>query len=894
MSERVDYLIVGAGTAGCVLAARLSEDPAVTVTLVEAGGSDSNPAIWETDIDSQRSLWAPDAKENWGYRTVPQPGLQGRVIPIARGKVVGGCSAVNAMIYIRGNRRDFDGWSQLGNGGWGYSEVLPFFKKSERYHGPASAYHGRDGPVSVIEYPDASTPSHAFVEAAAELGHTRKYNDFNGDCQEGGAGFCQSTRTPRRVRVSAASAFVTPNLARKNLRLLTNARATRLLFERGRVNGIEYAAGGALESIHVEREVVLCCGAFETPKLMMLSGLGPAAHLARHGIRTLQDLAGVGQNLQDHLLLGVGFESKVRLAEPELLAEAGLFTWTPTASPLASPNLQFFFVPIQFVAEEQQRRGPGFTIIPILAQPRSRGAVTLTSSDPTALACVDTQYLSTDEDVAVLEYGIRYARELAHTRAFDALRGLEISPGRKIATTLDLRRYIRRGVTTVWHPSGTCRMGPEDDAVVDSELRVRGVEGLRIADASIMPTPVSGNPNAAVMMIAEKAADLILRCQTSARARPSERDCGGSIRGGGIAEDRRETEPIARRKAQLASYRERTASLIRAVILDEGTGRPLYAVISELLSREGSGTPSAICVATCRALGGDAERALPSAAATELLYNAALVHAQIGQESDRHLSSSTSSWRARAANGIPMAVDIGAAMTAIGRKISRKNFRLFAPGLAARLLEEFDRIAAGAVEGRALELAWLKGHEPGSSEAHYLLTVLKKSGWVGVIGPARIGALIAEPESADLDRFNRFGYFLALALQIRDELQQLIEVSGQRGPSLRGALLGSKMTLVGAHLLDNSDPAEQQRLEAVLARSRTQCPQRDVSWVADALQSRGSIAYARDAALRFAREAQRELDALYEGALGSTDLEFLRTLADEVLRIDEDASRTMG
>ena len=516
--KSVDYVIVGAGTAGCILAARLSVDPHITVALLELGNMDSNPAIYDKSMSAMFSLWNPKGAENWGYATEPQTGLNGRVIDIARGKVLGGCSSINAMIYIRGNRSDFDAWGELGNHGWTYEEVLPYFKKSETYHGPMSPYHGDNGPISVIDYPKPSEASSAFVEAAAALGAAQRGNDFNGATQEAGAGFYQSTRTIDGVRVSAASAFVRPILRRKNFQQLLQVRATRLIFEKGRVRGVEYGGPNGLQTIRAEREVVLCCGTFETPKLMMLSGLGPTKQLAAYDIPVVQNLPGVGGNLQDHLLLGVGFESLIPLDPPELLAEAGLFLWTKTGPDQRSPNLQYFFGPVQFLAPEYMTSGPGFTFAPILTQPQSRGTVTLASRDPMVLAHVDPQYLSRQEDLAVLEYGIRYARELAHMSVFNQLRGRELAPGEAVTSTAALHDYIRKVAGTVWHPVGTCKMGTDREAVVDDQLRVYGVEGLRIVDASVMPKVVNGNPNAAIMMIAEKAADLIRNCQTRGNA----------------------------------------------------------------------------------------------------------------------------------------------------------------------------------------------------------------------------------------------------------------------------------------------------------------------------------------------------------------------------------------
>jgi choline dehydrogenase len=506
----VDYVVLGAGTAGCVLAARLSEDPLRSVALLELGGMDTNPAIYAPGVDAMYSLWNPTSVENWGYATVPQRGLGGRSLDIARGRVLGGSSAINAMMYIRGHPWNFDTWARLGNHGWSYAEVLPYFKKSETYHGPASQYHGSNGPMPIIDMRKPSVVSHAFVEAAAELGASQKYNDFNGASQEAGAGFYQSTRTVDGIRATAASAFVKPILDRKNLQLRSQVRATRLIIKQGRVRGVEYTGPDGMATVTAEREVVLCCGAFETPKLMMLSGLGPATQLLTHDIPVVEDLPGVGQNLVDHLLLGVGFESLVPLEAPELLAEGGLFVRSDGAqSDQCSPNLQYLFGPVQFVAPEYLTDSPGFTFAPVLSQPRSRGTLQLVSSDPATLARVDPQYLSEEEDLAVLEYGIRYARELAHTSAFDNLRGRELAPGSAVTNKADLRAYIRRVSGTVWHPAGTCRMGTDSEAVVDEQLRVHGIEGLRIADASVMPELVNGNPNAAIMMIAEKAADLI-------------------------------------------------------------------------------------------------------------------------------------------------------------------------------------------------------------------------------------------------------------------------------------------------------------------------------------------------------------------------------------------------
>lgn len=513
-----DYLVVGAGSAGCIVASRLSEDSSVRVALLELGGMDTNPAIYDqSSLNPMYSLWDPKGKENWGYTTEPQSGLNGRRIDIARGRVLGGSSSVNAMIYIRGNRRDFDMWASLGNSGWSYADVLPYFKRSESYQGSQPReFHGDAGPLSVIDYRSPSVAGEAFVEAAFTLGATARNNDFNGASQEAGAGFYQATKTPDGTRVTAGSAFIRPNLGRKNLQLLTGVRVRRLLIDGGRAIGVELEGVDGFSTIRAEREIILSGGAYETPKLLLLSGIGPAAELATWGIPVIQDLPGVGKDLQDHMLLGVGYQSQVAFAEPELLAEAGLFRWTQGEQHQTSPDLQYFFGPVQFLLPEYVNEGPGFTFAPILAQPLSRGTISLASTDPTVNAKLDPQYLSCEEDITVFEHGIRYARDLVQTAAFAGIRGRELAPGADVTSSADLRAFIRKAASTVWHPTSTCRMGTDEGAVVDPELRVRGVNGLRIADASVMPRIVNGNPNAATMMIAEKAADLIRGIQSPA------------------------------------------------------------------------------------------------------------------------------------------------------------------------------------------------------------------------------------------------------------------------------------------------------------------------------------------------------------------------------------------
>jgi choline dehydrogenase-like flavoprotein len=378
-----------------------------------------------------------------------------------------------------------------------------------------------DGPLKVVQYERASDASRAFAKAAVELRYRAPGFDYNGAQQENGPFLYQSTRSKDNQRSSTAVAFLRPVRTHPNLTVTTGALATRVLLDDAAAVGVEYAVGGAVRRVRAEAEVVVTAGALTTPQLLMLSGIGPAAHLGEHGIPTVVDLPGVGRNLQDHLLLGVGYQSLQDLPVPALLAESGMFLHTRPASDSASPDLQFFFGPIQFVAEQYKVDGPGFTFAPILAQPRSRGIVSLRSGLSTDLPVVDPHYLDDGADLEVLIRGIEVSRELVHTNAFEGLRGRELAPGDAVTDPAGLARYVRENASTVWHPVGTCRMGSDRDAVVDARLRVHGVEQLRVADASVMPTITSGNTNAATIMIAEKAADLIAADAAGPRGRQS-------------------------------------------------------------------------------------------------------------------------------------------------------------------------------------------------------------------------------------------------------------------------------------------------------------------------------------------------------------------------------------
>ena len=517
MGEEFDSVIVGAGSAGCVLARRLIERGGARVLLLEAGGPDELAAVHATDLGSMTSLWG-NPETAWQHVTMPQPGLAGRTVPLPQGRGLGGGSSINAMMYVRGNQADFDGWYSEGNPGWSYTEVLPYFRRAEDFADGASRYRGVDGPLSVVHYERPSIASEAFRAAAVESGRASEVDlDYNGGRQDGGAFLYQSTRTKDNQRASTAVGYLAPVLEHPDLTVRTGAYAHRLLIEAGVATGVEYFEAGSLRQVRATAEVLLCAGALASPQLLMLSGIGPADHLSEHGIAALVDLPGVGANLSDHLLFGVGYQALVELSPPALLSEAGLFTRSdldPADYPpdqLQPPDLQFFFGPVQFLADRYKIDGPGFTFAPILIQPASRGTVRLASSDPTALPLVDPHYLTREEDLAVLLRGLEITRELVNTSAFDGIRGRELAPGELITDREQLARYIRDNASTVWHPVGTCRMGSGPETVVDARLQVHGVRSLRVVDASVMPTITRGNTNAATIMIAEKAADLLAR-----------------------------------------------------------------------------------------------------------------------------------------------------------------------------------------------------------------------------------------------------------------------------------------------------------------------------------------------------------------------------------------------
>jgi choline dehydrogenase len=516
-----DYIIVGAGSAGCVLAARLTEDPAARVLLLEAGGRDTAREIHIPAAFSKLFKTGVD----WNYSTEPEPYLNNRKLYWPRGKVLGGSSSINAMIYIRGNAADYDGWERLGNDGWGLADVLPYFKKSENRERGACEFHGAGGPLNVADLTLINPLTRAFIAGAQEIGIPANA-DFNGAAQDG-VGLYEVTQKNGQ-RHSAADAYLRPALARPNLTVASGAHATRVLIENGRASGVAFLQNGTPQQALATSEVILAGGTVNSPQLLMLSGMGLADHLSRLGIPTVHNLPGVGANLQDHPMVSVGYlctqpvsldgaETFANLLRYLLLkkgpltsnvAEGGLFTRSRNG--LQAPDIQLLFGPAYYRGHGLVRRKEHcFGFGPTLITPESRGSVSLRTANPLDAPAIRANYLSTDSDMRTMIEGVKLSRRIAHARAFDPYRGEEIHPGASATSDEDIAEFLRNEVETLYHPVGTCKMGNDPLAVVDARLRVHGVERLRVVDASVMPTIPTGNTNAPTVMIAEKAADMI-------------------------------------------------------------------------------------------------------------------------------------------------------------------------------------------------------------------------------------------------------------------------------------------------------------------------------------------------------------------------------------------------
>jgi choline dehydrogenase-like flavoprotein len=503
MRPTYDYIVVGAGSSGCVVAARLSEDPTANILVLEAGGSDDraavhNPAEWPTLLAGEL---------DWGYQTMPQRHANKRRVPCPRGKMIGGCHSHNASAWVHGHPTDFDSWAYRGNPGWDYHSVLPVFRSIEDYAGGASGYRGSGGPL-YMELPRTPHPvAIAFIDAARETG-LPVVEDNNGADMEGASYFNLTIKDGRRN--SVASAYLRPALDRPNLTVVTEAETRRLILEGTRCRGVEYAHDGRLETASADREVIVCAGAIGSPRLLMLSGIGPSEELAPLGIPPVVDLPGVGRNLQDHALLaGICYEAKHELPPPRNNGMESTLWWKSDWR-LLGPDLQPVILEFPFATAELAPQVPpnGYTIAPALVRPASRGRVRLTASSPAAPLEIDMNYLEREADVMALLVAIDLCREIGGSSALRRFCKREVLPGPRDRAAM--REFIRQSVSTFFDPAGTCRMGVDAMAVVDAELRVFGVVGLRVADASVMPDVTTGNTNAPSVLIGEKAAAMAM------------------------------------------------------------------------------------------------------------------------------------------------------------------------------------------------------------------------------------------------------------------------------------------------------------------------------------------------------------------------------------------------
>jgi len=537
-NDEVDYIVVGAGSSGCALASRLSEQKNLHVALIEAGPKDNN--FWiHLPIGYGKTMW--DERVNWKFSTEPEPNMSGRKIYWPRGRVLGGSSSINGLIVIRGQHEDYDGWEALGNTGWGWRDVLPYFRKLENNPAfPNDQWHGTTGPLHVSSI-DAR---HELIEAvisSAQANGVPRTDDFNGAQQEG-VGYFQLT-THRGWRMSSAKAYLKPARERSNLSIVTDAQVTRILFEGRRAVGIRYLQDGRTRELRARKGVVLSAGAVQSPQLLMLSGIGPAEHLREHNIKVLVDRPSVGENLQDHLQIRLIYEcnrpittndelrtlfGRMRMGLKWLLRRAGPLAvginqgglFTAVLPDSKSPDIQFHIATLSAdMAGGKVHPFSGFTLSVCQLRPESRGHIRLASSDPLAPPKIEANYLASELDQRCVIAAMEFARKLAATEPLAGYVAREVLPGPEVKGEESLMKFARDYGATIFHPAGTCRMGTDAAAVVDPTLRVRGVDGLWVVDCSIMPTLVSGNTNVPAIMIAEKAADMLIQAETSTASR---------------------------------------------------------------------------------------------------------------------------------------------------------------------------------------------------------------------------------------------------------------------------------------------------------------------------------------------------------------------------------------